>query len=158
MHAAGRARAVYEPGNALDSEASRTLVSERRQFFRRAEVAIAVAARVGFGLERDFTDGAKVGSHLRAAARNGHAKSKELLELAERPKGFEYLFRHYDEIRDRRRIDPERGEMPLDWQELAAWKTMMGRPVTPWDIQMIGRIDDGYFGAKLAPAGKFFGG
>lgn len=81
-----------------------------------------------------------------------------MLELAERPKGFEYLFRLYDEIKGRRRIDPQFGEMPLDWNDFAGWKATMARPVTAWDVQMIGRIDDGYFGAKMAPAGKFFGG
>jgi hypothetical protein len=81
-----------------------------------------------------------------------------LLELAKKPKGFEYLFDLYEEIRSRRRIDPERGEMPLDWIELAAWKAVTEHRVRGWDIRMIGRIDDGYFGAKLAAPGKFFGG
>jgi hypothetical protein len=130
------------------AEAGREQVPGPPRFFRRAEDGLVAHATRAFALQSRQSDGATLRDHLEARAARG-VRSADL-DVPPIPAGFGYLLDWFNELHRRRGVGPN-GPSPLSWSDVDAWARRTDRDPCPWELAVIERLDDAYFGSLAGP-------
>lgn len=92
---------------------------------------------------------------LERAERKSHAP--RIAELTEKlatppfPKALEYLWAIYRRLRRRKAAGME-GVAPIEWADLGGFARLAGFDISPWEVELIERVDDAYLTVMAAQA------
>lgn len=103
---------------------------------------------------RRTVSGAPALEHLKAAAKAGNRRAQAALaDQPFFPIGTEYLFEWWHQVRSRKGGNGW-GPVPIEWPDLYAWSRLMRLDPTPWELEVIGAIDDAWLADRAEEADK----
>lgn len=100
--------------------------------------------RHAFGLEEPQHDQRPLRAHLAPLARRGNRDALALLRPPAYPERCAHVVGWFFELHSRRSVG-QYGPAALSWVDIHAWASLTGRRPTPWELQVIGRLDAAYF-------------
>lgn len=70
------------------------------------------------------------------------AELEAALAMPELPQALEYLWRTYRRLRRRKGSTDMGSPLPIEWPDIQAFVHLGGMRLTPWEIEILERIDD----------------
>lgn len=99
-----------------------------------------------FRLSKTDDDGITTREHLEQVERQIGYPPEELLNPTEFPSLLLYIWSAFIDLNSARTAGFS-GPNPLTYTEIKAWKELTDTPLSPWDIQVIKRLDQAYIKA-----------